>query len=298
MTETLNLEAMRRETLLKAVKKYETIAGVAKALGVSNRTAIRWKRNYGLSKIRNKNGMKDSPILMSTPMAMQTYRKNKTETRRTTGLKEINEAPDDWELVRVVDGYAKFWQRNNATIERHIKSPYGTPGDLLWVRESWAARDIETSTGKVKIEYKATPDAFRRIIPVNSIQLTKESKWKPSIHIPKDVARTWLRMTELRVERLNDIKEESALKEGIAQYTKDGGRVWKYGIPDLDGLPGNCDIGWEWKEWKLSAKSAYMELWDQINGVHSRLRNPWLWVIEYEVISTDGEPSLLNTENK
>ena len=93
-----------------------------------------------------------------------------------------------------------------------------------------------------------------------------------------------LEIVSIRVERLHDITEEDAIREGLAKITKDGGRNWKYGIPDKDGLPGTDDIGWPWIEWEISARDAFKKLWVKINGDDSWKDNPWVWRIEFTVL--------------
>ncbi len=70
----------------------------------------------------------------------------------------------------------------------------------------------------------------------------------------------------VRAERLRDITDEDARREGLSSLTKDGGRVFKWGIPDQDGLPGTDDDGWEWQDWNTSPRTAFQRLWNSING--------------------------------
>jgi hypothetical protein len=110
-------------------------------------------------------------------------------------------------------------------------------------------------------------------------------KWKPSIHMPKDVCRIWLEVTNVRAERLHDITEEDARAEGIREFTKDD-KLCKYGLPD-----------WNWQDMFRTAKQSFMQLWCMINGFESWNENPWVWVIEFKVLSTTGKP-MPTTEQK
>lgn len=107
-------------------------------------------------------------------------------------------------------------------------------------------------------------------------------KWKPSIFMPRWASRIALEITSVRVERLQDISETDAKDEGLSCLTKDGGRTWKFGIPDRDGLPGNDDDGWHWHEWEVDPRLAYKKLWESINGAGSWAQNPWVWVIGFK----------------
>ena len=90
-----------------------------------------------------------------------------------------------------------------------------------------------------------------------------------------------LEITDVRVERLNDISEEDAAAEGLSKITKDGS-LFKYGIPDLDGLPGGCDVGWEWVDWNADPRRAFARLWNSIHGDGAWDANPFVWVISFQ----------------
>jgi len=82
--------------------------------------------------------------------------------------------------------------------------------------------------------------------------------WKPSIHMPRAVSRITLRITDVRVERLQDISNNDADAEGTS---------------DLRTI----ENGWDMSR-------CYQELWEAINGAGSWEANPWVWVLEFEVI--------------
>lgn len=200
--------------------------------------------------------MKQTPILFSTPMVQAILEGRKTQTRRTTGLYEVNIRPSDWECY----GTTTIKQINNGKVTEHFgvwfedvnsphrgtdaKCPYGQPGDVLWVRETWLLRDKYN-----RYYYKAdnaSPFAYWR--------------WRPSIHMPKAAARIWLRVADVRVERLQSITQEDAKAEGV-----------KYHPP--------------------FAVQDFFNLWRTINGLESLEANPWVWVVTFEVLSTTGNPS-------
>lgn len=88
-------------------------------------------------------------------------------------------------------------------------------------------------------------------------------------------SRLTLYVTDVRVERLQDIGEADAQSEGLQTLSKDG-RTWKWGIPDRDGLPGTDDCGWPWADWQTDPRAAYARLWNVINGPGAWEANPWV----------------------
>jgi hypothetical protein len=142
---------------------------------------------------------------------------------------------------------------------------------LLWVRETYRKPEGE-------LMYKADfPE-----IPATKDFLTNEEierfywKWKPSIFMPKEAARIWLKITNVRVERLQDISDDDAEKEGVKMSCH--GKVWLNYIDQKSGITQfiyNC----------FSPKESFFTLWDLINGKESRLSNPWVWVVEFDKIT-------------
>jgi hypothetical protein len=92
--------------------------------------------------------------------------------------------------------------------------------------------------------------------------------WKPSIHMPKRAARIWLRITNVRVERLMDIKREDAKAEGIKIDSITGTKFHNY----VDGTT------------TYNERTSFYSLWESINGKESLDSNPWVWVVEFQRI--------------
>lgn len=211
--------------------------------------------------------MRELPILFQTEMVQAILAGRKTMTRRL--LK------NDKEVKNALFGYTAFTPDRHISVrglhkngeygESFVKCPYGKAGDVLWVREAFN-RFFEG--GPENYVYKATWKAQNG-----------DMKWKPSIHMPKEAARIWLKVVSVKGERAQDISEEDALREGIMQCTKDG-NLYKYGL-EL----------WRWQDWHKTAKEAFKHLWVLINGQESWDANPWVWVIEYEILSTTGKPN-------
>lgn len=217
--------------------------------------------------------MKTRPILFSAPMVRALLEGRKTQTRRI--LKPVGH-DDGFVIVqqdncklwpyRSDDGESLFVTIRGQTHEIPMECPYGQPGDMLYVRETW--REIAGL-----IEYRAT--LSDRQSPDNLF------RWRPSIHMPRWASRITLELVRnVRVERLQDISEEDAKAEGLRAITKDG-KLVKYGIPDRDGLPGTDNHGWPWVDWNTDPVAAYRRLWESVNGPGSWAANPWVWVIEF-----------------
>lgn len=184
---------------------------------------------------------KEVPILFSTPMVLAILEGEKTMTRRTRGLLPYNEEPDNWGIHHDKQAY----------LDLLSKCPYGKPGDLLWVRETWQHWLNDKGEPSGNYLYKASDNGENGI------------GWKPSIHLPKAASRIWLEATDVRVERLQDISRGDAMAEGCP-------------FPNMAQGPNPC-------EW-------FSGLWEKINGAGSWEANPWVWVISFDVISTTGKP--------
>ena len=175
--------------------------------------------------------MKERPIIFSGPMVRAIQEGRKSQTRRVVKLQPI--AP----LSQLVDT-PDLW--TFTCCDREWRCPYGQSGDLLWVRETWASPKMQ----KGYVYYRADENDFG---------LT----WKPSIHMPKWATRLWLRITNVRVERVQEISEEDARAEGVLS--------WEEG-----SAHGNCYDG-------------FAEVWDSLNTRrgYSWESNPWIWVLEF-----------------
>lgn len=250
--------------------------------------------------------IKERPILFQGSMALATLDGSKTQTRRTAN-RLLN-------FGKITDLHL-FGKRNDAVSFKYLGGvkytgpiqdllemcPYGQRGDRLWGREAHKYADW-TDDGLPFIQYRA--DGEKRLIEripsdewaesLHTIweRLSREENysidntasdrvWRPSIHMPRWASRINLEITRVRVERLQDISEADAMAEGLKLLSKDGGRTYKYGITDRDGLPGTDDHGWPWKHFELSAKAAYRRLWESINGPGSWDANPLVWVVEF-----------------
>ena len=249
--------------------------------------------------------MKQLPILFSTPMVQAILKGTKTETRRATGkIKIINENPDNWNLNHFTSDrshlIAVFFNKAADTYLQ-VKSPYGFAGDVLWVREThkFLGEDFE---GDIIIKYKdggvisVTPemdredywnDRLEKLLDVMAKKdkvvadeenemftwKAKDIPWTLSIHMPKDAARIWLKITNVTVERLLDITKEAAKSEGVESEFDDFFADDRY----TDYLNNS-------KRVYALPETSFLSLWQSINGQESQYKNPWVWVIQFERI--------------
>lgn len=220
------------------------------------------------------------PILFNTEMVRAILDGRKTCTRRI--CKDANEytVPDmDFynadRRTYAVHNYAdKEHIEQLSTAERNCPI---CPGDILYVRETWqylyeldGNEQIIEGTGKY---YYAATDTIPFDTYVDSSGVTHERvPWKPSIHMPKEAARIWLKVTDVRVERLQEITAEETKKEGC---------------------DGRCECPSSGADGSLSCKTRdfslekFETIWDSTVKKTDLDRygwdaNPWVWVIEFE----------------
>jgi len=197
--------------------------------------------------------MKERGILYSAPMVRAKLARTKTQTRRIIkgrGTWSVEDADDfsyrKWPGYEDGDGE---WQ--------WMKCPYGQPGDRLWGRETWMPFDKDHQIGGLRYAYRAdtTPEGeeFRK----DYIKAGRPYQWRPSIFMPRDASRILDEITEIRIERVQDITESDAKAEGIH---RDCPYVLLY---------------------KCNGPLSYhfAALWEDINGPGSWDRNDYVWVI-------------------
>ena len=214
--------------------------------------------------------MPERPIIFSGEMVRAILDGRKTQTRRAMKDKPfcpnavMRRVDDKW---LVVPQYANSHDGCPPVNSVYRTCPYGTPGDLLWVRETWKVQPTPGCTWgdsmmgrKLSVFYK---DGTRRDFLGESINgpgihidvaaldydPMKYGVWRPSIHMRKEYARIWLEVSDVRVERVQDVAEEDAVAEGF-----------------------------EYRE-------HFIRLWDLLNDKrgYGFAANPWVWVVGFKV---------------
>lgn len=189
------------------------------------------------------------PILFNTDMVRAILDGRKRCTRRLVRKSIENKYLEYDEWVHTVASPEITYLREKEFYEKY--PPY-QPGDILYVREAWmdyAGRTV----------YKADCDKFH----LESLNFAGFS-WHPSIHMPKEAARIWLRVTDVRVERLQEITGQDVLKEGLNSHVH----------PQASYFDGNQREMFE-NLWNGTVKKSDLDRygWDA---------SPWVWVIEFE----------------
>ncbi|HZZ77139.1 MAG TPA: hypothetical protein VFE62_01390 [Gemmataceae bacterium] len=188
--------------------------------------------------------MKARPILMSAPMVNALLSGAKSQTRRIV-------KPQATGKTCLYDPAIGFRFHGGP----NLKCPYGQPGDLLWVKETWAIKDCGNRVS-------LNPDAWASGWPVNRLQYCatddppQPDYWwnkRSSMFMPRWASRLTLELTDVRVERLKDISEANACAEGFASDGDESAKLW------------------------------YAMLWDKINGNGAWEQNPWVWALTFKM---------------
>ena len=202
--------------------------------------------------------MRVLPILLNTDMVRAILDGRKTVTRRAIKNKDIVNAWDceaDGTPIAFVD------QWTGDSYPPTYPCPY-QPGDILYVRETWSPVLVRPK----RYIYKA--DVERGIGEGVGLPI----KWRPSIHMPKEAARLFLRVTDVRVERLQEMRLIDCLKEGVQLTIAEQGDLVIQGVRARDRFSG---------VWDTTIKPADL-------SAYGWAANPWVWVVEFERISKEA----------
>ena len=219
--------------------------------------------------------MSMKPILFNTDMVKAILEGRKSCTRRIVKPQQLvgllpdkckNGVPEEF-LKEKKFMFKPYCDMTDVElISTAYKPPYHT-GDVLYVRETWC-KGLERYI--YRADYSDTEKFYRDGKEINM-------KWHPSLHMPKDAARIFLRVTNVRVERLQEITEKQACMEGTdpwdeACYENNG---WHptFSDPDSGGDPNMID-GFH-KLWDSTIKKSDLDRYGW--GANS-----WVWVIEFE----------------
>lgn len=201
--------------------------------------------------------MKERPILFSGPMVRALLDGRKTQTRRVCKVRDQRDTslgagafhggahnPKYW-AFRPWNAFELLQGNGDPLPDYALRCPYGAPGDRLWVKETFG---WVKGNGRRTV-FRADGD------PVRDDGSTIEGmKWKPSIFMPRHESRLTIEVTEVRVERVQDISEADAIAEGCAE------------------------CGWD------TARDEFAGLWESINGAESWTANPWVWVVSFKAV--------------
>lgn len=198
------------------------------------------------------------PILFNTEMVRAILDGRKSCTRRL--VKFFSGENPRW-TGYIKDGLMLYNGKNEPCIR---KAPY-QPGDTLYVRETW----------------KKAPNGYYYYEDWQRGDIADLTKWKPSIHMPKEAARIWLKIMDVRVERLQEMKPVDVIKEGaypdcwdcLNTYGESGSQCC-YGTEEQCSQCDEVMMEWE-KLWTSTIKKSDLDS-------YGWSANPWVWVIEFE----------------
>lgn len=225
--------------------------------------------------------IKERPILFSGEMVRAILEDRKTKTRRI--LKELvstyqKDAQGNVHLHDPMILHQGCWLKPDEW------SPYGRPGDRLWVRESfnWSSdSDLAPNENHKKCKERAIYSAQNVVWKADGLNINPnhpeygKTIWKPSIHMPRWASRILLEVVSVRVERVQDISESDAIAEGIP--------VDAEGFYFVHTRKPNDTY------YNKSASGVFGVLWDEINlrRGYAFYSNPWVWVVEFKRIEVN-----------
>ena len=196
--------------------------------------------------------MKETGLIFKAPLVRAILEGRKTQTRRVA--KPVKH-PDLGNLY--APGALLREHEPQHVINRAC--PYGQPGDRIYVRETFSQHP---EWGQ--LAFRADGEEFE-----DADGWLWEPKWIPSIHMPKDLARIWLEITGVRLERIQDISEADALAEGA-----------RFELASIDSVRIGATA---------SFLSGFRNIWESTGGDWDA--NPWVWAIDFKVLSTTGRPA-------
>ena len=206
--------------------------------------------------------MKERPILFSSEMVRAILDGRKTQTRRVINPQSLLD--------------------NKTRVTACYECPYGAPGDSLWVRESCQIYGHWVKNGHTKSgaqRWKFSIHASKQVLYVGGFVKSPSDKTqlgfykRPSIFMPRWASRIPLEVTDVRVERVQEISDGDAKAEGLVGWKSERSDEIHYGITAAD-------------VWETDPRSTYTRLWDSINAErgHSWESNPWVWVVSFKMV--------------
>ncbi|CDN79518.1 hypothetical protein [Elizabethkingia anophelis] len=216
------------------------------------------------------------PILFSTPMVQAIDEDRKNQTRRIVKKKysntdiKLREDKYGTHLCEIQNDVPAPKLNEDGSTTHHIsffeyKVPKYKIGDILWVRETWMiAPNYENGLGE-KYYYKAS----------KCEQFIKEWKgfWRPSIFMPREAARSFLKITNIRHQLLRDISEEDAIAEGFGKIVNEQYEEPGWFVNHLN------------RHHMFNAIDSFASMWVKLNGNGAWKQNPWVWVYEFEKVN-------------
>lgn len=209
--------------------------------------------------------IKERPILFTAEMVNAILAGNKTMTRRV-----IKPQPHPDFLSRGIAGMAAQWPKQDGIrifmkdgCSELVKCPYGRPGDRLWVREAWRAAKCYDELNGTQLTGKISGRNIKYIEGVDKFLSGPQiGRYRHARFMPRWASRITLEITNIKVERAQDITDTDALREGVDRTNTSITSIPGYAVQRFKAL-------WDsiYKDWGYG--------WDS---------NPWVWVIKFKKI--------------
>lgn len=231
--------------------------------------------------------MKERPILFSALMVRAILEGRKTQTRRVIKPQPCIDEMNNFCWNGLNFGQGTGLQPHVQALASPIPSirtkrvhcPYGAAGDRLWVRETfaqWHGQELFSGRPWPLTAYRAGRSWINGNCPGYAQGETfweapddkpEDVKWRPPIFMPRSASRILLEVTDVRVQRVQDIGEEDAIAEGIPDPAA------------VEESPAADD-----------ARNDFRDLWDSINAKRGFgwKANPWVWAITFRRIETSA----------
>ena len=212
---------------------------------------------------------KERPILFSAPMVRAILDGRKTVTRRAVNPQPVLTEGSGFSWKGHLFGCGSDNRETTRNFSRHC-CPCGRPGDRLWVRETWYCDHSEVMRGPYlkpdDLDVSEARDDGTLVYAADGLTPYEADQpvWKPSIHMPRWACRILLEITDVRVERLQDISRADIRAEGLQCP------------PEL----ASDDVSPNYRDWY---PAAWKELWESTGGDWDA--NPWVWVVEFKQVT-------------
>jgi hypothetical protein len=239
---------------------------------------------------------KERPILFSAPMVRAILAGRKTQTRRV--VSRLSKFGEVTQFGRSETPGYDYTFRDKRALWNDLNwnellncCPYGRTGDRLWVRETWTP-DHAAFYPHFPYVYRADAGyEYERNEKGETYSPEQKAwfpyRWRPSIHMPRAASRITLEIKSVGVERLQSISKVDARREGMERVGYSENAIEEPGGPTLVDV--QC-----WRNYEDPAhpfcsvlpERSFQSLWNVINGPASWNANPWVWVVEFERVTS------------
>lgn len=228
----------------------------------------------------------EHPILFVTPLVEAVRQGLKAQTRRlvlpSSSWMDEDTIQHARRFQHIREGVWSIQDHDGDQVGT-VRCPWGVPGHHLWVRETHAFLDLATGY-ESSVAIKKLHSPKKHLSPVYKAHLSDFeesliSKWRPSLHMPRWAARTFLELTDIRIERLWAITEEDAKAEGVVPFFEHFPCIGR--DQRIIGSGERCA--------DFPYRASFAVLWDEISdGGPLWKDNPWVWALSFTKVGVDA----------